>query len=149
LYNIWRGDYVYPGVDPTKLFILRFFFFGVKIGHFTINNFFQYVSKMQAYQRKMEKFFVSEEKKFGRIHSTGSAVKENFFSVWCSNLIWRSFGLVKWWSPASCLPLWSFSANFSFRLNGVGFYDFFTVFFVISKREMIIFFLFEENRFDL
>jgi len=58
---------VKPGVDPTKLFFLRFFFFGVKLGHFTINIFFLYVTKMQAYQRKMEKFFVSEENKFGRI----------------------------------------------------------------------------------
>jgi len=40
-----------------------FFSFGVKLGHFTINNFFLYVTKMQAYQQKMEKFFVSEEKK--------------------------------------------------------------------------------------
>jgi len=50
-----------PRVDPTKIFFLRFFFFGVKLGHFTINNFFLYVTKMQAYQQKTEKFFVSEE----------------------------------------------------------------------------------------
>jgi hypothetical protein len=56
-------------VDPTKLFFLQYFFFGVKLGHFTINNFFLYVTKMQAYQRKTEKFFVSEEKQFGRIDS--------------------------------------------------------------------------------
>jgi len=56
-------------VDPTKLFFLCFFFFGVKLGHFAINNFFLYVTKMQAYQQKTEKFFVSEEKKFGRIDS--------------------------------------------------------------------------------
>ncbi len=60
------------GLDPTKLFFLHFFFFGVKLGHFTINNCFLYVTKMQAYQQKTEKFFVSEEKKFGRI---GSAIK--------------------------------------------------------------------------
>jgi len=53
------------GVDPTKLFFLRLFFFGVKLGHFTI----MYVTKTQAYQQKTEKFFVSEEKKFGRIES--------------------------------------------------------------------------------
>jgi len=47
------------GVDPTKLFFLCFFSFGVKLGHFTINNFFLYVTKTQAYQRKTEKFFVS------------------------------------------------------------------------------------------
>jgi len=58
-----------PGVDPIKLFFLRFFFFGIKLGHSTINNFFLYVSKTQAYQQKTEKFFVSEEKKFSRIDS--------------------------------------------------------------------------------
>jgi len=35
---------------------------GVKLGHFTINNFFLYATKMQAYQQKTEKFFFSEEK---------------------------------------------------------------------------------------
>jgi len=60
---------VRPGVDPTELFFLRFFFFGVKLGHFTINNFFLCATKMQAYQQKTEKFFVSDEKKFGRIDS--------------------------------------------------------------------------------
>jgi len=34
-----------------------------------MNNFFLYVTKTQAYQQKTEKFFVSEEKKFGRIDS--------------------------------------------------------------------------------
>ncbi len=48
-----------PRVDPTKLFF-SVFFFGVKLGHFTINNVFLYVTKMQAYHRKTEKFFVSE-----------------------------------------------------------------------------------------
>jgi len=52
-----------------NFFFLRFFFFGVKLGHFTTNNFFLYVMKTQAYQGKTEKFFVSEEKKFGRIDS--------------------------------------------------------------------------------
>jgi len=52
-----------------QTFFSLFFFFGVKLGHFTINNFFLYVTKMQAYKRKTEKFFVSEEKKFGRIDS--------------------------------------------------------------------------------
>ncbi len=58
-----------PGVDPTKLFFLRFFFFGIKLGHFSIKIFFLYVTKTQAYQQKTEKFFSSEEKKFGRIDS--------------------------------------------------------------------------------
>jgi hypothetical protein len=57
-----------PGVDPTKLFIFRFFFFGIKLGHFTIKNFFSVCNKMQAYHRKTEKFFVSKEKQFGRIN---------------------------------------------------------------------------------
>jgi len=57
------------GVDPTKLFFLCFFSFGVKLGHFTINKYFLYVTKTQAYQQKTEKFFVSEEKKFDRIDS--------------------------------------------------------------------------------
>ncbi len=65
------------GVDPTKLFFSTFFFFGVKLGHFTTNNFFLYVTKTQAYQRKTEKFVVSEEKKFGRI---GSEIVEINFS---------------------------------------------------------------------
>jgi len=56
------------GVDPTKLYFLHFFF-GVKLGHFIINKFFLCVTKMQVYQQKTEKFFVSEEKKFGRIDS--------------------------------------------------------------------------------
>jgi len=34
-----------PGVDPTKLFFLRFFFFGVKLGHFDINKFFSVCNK--------------------------------------------------------------------------------------------------------
>jgi len=51
----------------TFIFFLCFFFFGVKLGHFAIKIFFLYVTKMQAYQQKTEKFFVSEEKKFGRI----------------------------------------------------------------------------------
>jgi len=45
-----------------NFFFSVFFFFGVKLGHFTINNFFLYVTKTQAYQQKTEKFFISEEK---------------------------------------------------------------------------------------
>jgi len=52
-----------------NFFFSVFFFFGIKLGHFAINNFFLYVTKMQANQQKMEKFFVSEEIKFGRIDS--------------------------------------------------------------------------------
>jgi len=33
------------GVDPTKLFFLRIFFFGIKLGHFTINKFFYVCNK--------------------------------------------------------------------------------------------------------
>jgi len=60
-------------MDRPRLpnFFLCFFFFGIKLGHFTINNFFLYVTETQAYQWKMEKFFVTEEKKFGRIDSGG------------------------------------------------------------------------------
>jgi len=54
-----------------NFFFSVFFFFGVKLGYFTINIFFLYVTKLQAYQRKTEKFFVSEEKKFGRIDPRG------------------------------------------------------------------------------
>jgi len=48
------------GADPIKLF---FSFFGVEIGHFTIN-FFLYVTNAKAYQQKMEKIFVIEKKSF-------------------------------------------------------------------------------------
>jgi len=54
-----------------------YFFFGVKLGHFTINNFFLYVTKTQAYQQKTKKFFVSEEKKFDRIDSWFSFLEES------------------------------------------------------------------------
>jgi len=33
------------GVDPAKLFFSVFFFFGVKLGHFTINKFFSVCNK--------------------------------------------------------------------------------------------------------
>jgi len=56
-----------PGADPIKLFFLHILFFGVKVGHFTINYFFLYVTNAKAYHQKMEKIFVSEEKKFYRI----------------------------------------------------------------------------------
>jgi len=59
----------HPGVDPTKKFFLCFFFFGIKLGHFAINNFFSVCNKNASLQQKTEKFFVSEEKKLGRIDS--------------------------------------------------------------------------------
>jgi hypothetical protein len=43
-------------------FFLRLLFFAVKLCHFTINDFFLYVTNTQVYQQKTEKFFVSEEK---------------------------------------------------------------------------------------
>ena len=43
--------------------------FAVKLGHIIISTFFSYVTNTQAYQQKTEKFFVSEEIKFGRIDS--------------------------------------------------------------------------------
>jgi len=78
------------GVDPTKLFFLRFFFFGIKLGHFTIHNFFLFVTKTQAYQRKVEKFFISEEKKFGRIDSAVHS-ELNTFTL---TLIQAGYGLL-------------------------------------------------------
>jgi len=63
-----------------QTFFSSFFLFGVKLGHFTINNFFLYVTKMQAYQQKTEKFFVIEEKKFGRIISGADPIKLFFFA---------------------------------------------------------------------
>jgi hypothetical protein len=53
-----------PVADSIKLFFLHFFNFADKVGHFTMNDFFLYVTNTQAYQRKTEKFFVIEEKSF-------------------------------------------------------------------------------------
>ncbi len=47
-YNEQIWPILRPGVDPTKLFFLRFFFFGIKLGHFDINIFFLYVMQTQA-----------------------------------------------------------------------------------------------------
>jgi hypothetical protein len=66
-----------PGVNPTKLSFFRFSDIPVKLGHIIENTFFAYVTNTQAYQRKTEKFFVSEEKKFGRIDSWRQCYKEN------------------------------------------------------------------------
>jgi len=61
--------HIRSGANLIKLFFLRFFFFGDKLGHFTINLFLLYVTNMQVYQQKTEKFFVSKENKFYRIGS--------------------------------------------------------------------------------
>jgi len=45
-----------PGVDPTKLFFLRFFFFSVKLGYFTINNFFSLCNKNASLPAKSGEF---------------------------------------------------------------------------------------------
>jgi len=42
-----RIDFVPESILPNFFFSV-FFFFGVKLGHFNINNFFLYVTKMQA-----------------------------------------------------------------------------------------------------
>jgi hypothetical protein len=47
-------------LDPIKL---NFYFFSLKLGHFKNNEIFLYVTNMQAYQKKTEKFFGCEEKK--------------------------------------------------------------------------------------
>jgi len=53
--------------DSLKLCFLHFLIFDVKLGHFTIFDFFLYLTNMQAYQQKTEKFFVGKEKRFYRI----------------------------------------------------------------------------------
>jgi len=50
-----------------------------------MNNFFLYVTKTQAYQQKTEKFFVSEEKKFGRIDSWSGFVIEICSEFLCTS----------------------------------------------------------------
>jgi len=47
-------------VDP----IIYFFIFSVKICHFSLFEFYLYVTNTQAYQQKTEKFFVSDEKSY-------------------------------------------------------------------------------------
>ena len=49
--------------------------FAVNLGHIIITTFFSYVTNTQAYQRKNEKFFLSEEIKFGRIDSWTQSYK--------------------------------------------------------------------------
>jgi len=53
-----------------------FSIFKVKLGHFTINEIFLYVTNMQAYQQKTEKFFVSQEKIY-----IGSATGTKFTNI--------------------------------------------------------------------
>jgi len=43
--NIRKEKKNITGVDPTKLFFLHFFFFGIKLGHFSINNLFSVCNK--------------------------------------------------------------------------------------------------------
>jgi len=59
-----------------KTLFSLFFIFADKLGHLTIDDFFLYVTNTQAYQRKMENFFVSEENKFYRIGSAGVMFNE-------------------------------------------------------------------------
>jgi len=62
--NIRYKENFRSGDNPINFFFLP--------GHFAINYFFLYATSTQAYQRKMEKFFVSEEKSF-----IGSATGDN------------------------------------------------------------------------
>jgi len=55
-----------------QTYFSQFFFSSLRLGHFSINNFFLHLTKTQAYQQKTEKFFVREEKKFGRIDFSSS-----------------------------------------------------------------------------
>ncbi len=50
----------------SYIFFLLFPLIAVKLGHFTINEIFLYVTNTQAYQRRTEKFFL------------GSAIKSQF-----------------------------------------------------------------------
>jgi hypothetical protein len=52
-----------PVADPIKLFFFVFIFSLLSYVILLSMNFFQYVTKMQAYQRKAEKSFIIEEKK--------------------------------------------------------------------------------------
>ncbi len=51
--------------DPIKTFFLHFF--GVKLGHFTINEFFSICNEYKSSAGKTEKIFVSKENKFYRV----------------------------------------------------------------------------------
>jgi len=52
--------------DPIKLFFLRFQIFSVKLGHFTINDFFPTCNKHASLPVKNGKILRCEEKKFYR-----------------------------------------------------------------------------------
>ena len=61
-----------PGADPTKLSFFRFSdfpIFAVKLECLKEREKYEFMKNGQAYQRKTEIFFVSEEKKFGKIDS--------------------------------------------------------------------------------
>ena len=53
--------FVHESILPNFVF-LRFPIFAAKLCHYIVNNFFSYVTNTQAYQQKMEKFCISEEK---------------------------------------------------------------------------------------
>jgi len=54
-----------PVADPINFFSFFSFFFGVKLCHFTINDFFLFVTNAQAYQRKTEKFLAKKKSFIG------------------------------------------------------------------------------------
>jgi len=51
-----------PGVDPTKLFFSSFFFFVVKLGHFTINKFFCMLQKRKLTSEKRRNSLLAKKK---------------------------------------------------------------------------------------
>ncbi len=62
-----------------KLFFLSFLFFTVLSKFILLSmNFFLYVTNTNTYHRKMEKLFVSEEKRFFRIGHSGVIVLSHF-----------------------------------------------------------------------
>jgi len=62
------------GVDPTKLFFRHFFFFRVKLGHFTINNFFSVCNKNASLPAKKWRNSLLVKKK-NLVGSTPALVK--------------------------------------------------------------------------
>ncbi len=74
-----------------QTFFIRFFFFGFKLGHFTINYFFPDVINMQAYQQKTEKFFVSEEKEFYRFGHRCQFHQLYYIKIFQTNVILAAF----------------------------------------------------------
>ncbi len=60
----------FPGVNPTKLWFLRFPIFTIKLGPFKIQAIFFLCYKHSSFTAKMEEIFVSQRKKFGKIDSS-------------------------------------------------------------------------------